>query len=930
MCTLNITKTTKCQPDAGDRPDLIQTEPVPSIGLARNKNKNQLNKKQKIKKSNYQSHVQPSDLADSLPVANLLSASRDTLSQECTSPVSLSVASKNIEDSVQYPDGKWLTDIVTKTTKVSACCQAHTGNGPHPCGVGVGVPDDGLTRPKYKNKRNEKKKNRKSNYLSHVTLVEEDNSKKPSQANNKTTKVSACCQAHTGNGPHPCGVGAGVPDDGLTRPKSNYLSDVSLADVVKTMKSAQVTNKTTKVSACCQAHTGNGPHPCGVGAGVPDDGLARQKSNYYSDVSLLNEVNYRKLTQVSNKTTKVSACCQAHTGNEPHPCGVGAGVPDDGLARQKSNYYSDVTMVKPVKHTKWVKLGRKSGVLCQLLPSFNTFLVLLLVSQHCIKKLPPIIHRQITNHNNHNGSELKSDSVNNLNDLEHHMYNNRINAKMVTELQYSAWRVAEYNLSHKMNNKLVKMRNGNHLNQLRIVHWNLGSKLWNNKLNEIEMVLAEKKPDLFFVSEANLWQDLPESERCIPGHKLILPKTMTSLKHSRLVLIVKDTIEVKVLNDYMDDKIPSIWCKIGGKKTGITVGGFYREFTQLGTEQMNDNAQIKLQKQEQRWKRWMDQWKLASRAANCYVVGDLNLDHLRWGSPDSSQENMIDAVKNDIETAGFIQLIRDYTRSMSNQADSCLDHVWTNSSHKVSRHFNNIKGESDHNLIGVDIATGNIRLGGQNIRKRNWKNFDVEAFKKAVEQTDWSDIFESENVELANSEFEDRMRTILDSLCPMKVVQLRAKYNSWIADSTKVTMAQRDEARKSARITGNPADWKKFRILRNKCTDLQKKDKNQSLRKIYDGIEEERDSGKLFSTTKSLLGWNRAAAPTSFLVDGRTYNSQLEVANIQARYYTDKIEKIKNSLPRVNLDPHLYLRRALSEMEARGNQTQFLSEVYQP
>ena len=143
----------------------------------------------------------------------------------------------------------------------------------------------------------------------------------------------------------------------------------------------------------------------------------------------------------------------------------------------------------------------------------------------------------------------------------------------------------------------------------------------------------------------------------------------------------------------MDDKIPSIWCKIGGKKNGITIGGFYREYTQLGTEQGNDNPQIKLQKQEWRWRRWMKQWKLASKAANCYVIGDLNLDHLRWGNPESSQENMIEAIKNDIETAGFIQLISRYTRSMSNQADSCLDHVWTNSSNKVSRHFNDtLKG----------------------------------------------------------------------------------------------------------------------------------------------------------------------------------------------------------------------------------------------
>ena len=35
---LSSIKTKKCQPDAGDRPDLIQTEPVPSTGLARQTN----------------------------------------------------------------------------------------------------------------------------------------------------------------------------------------------------------------------------------------------------------------------------------------------------------------------------------------------------------------------------------------------------------------------------------------------------------------------------------------------------------------------------------------------------------------------------------------------------------------------------------------------------------------------------------------------------------------------------------------------------------------------------------------------------------------------------------------------------------------------------------------------------------------------------
>ena len=38
MCVNKYKKMKKCQPDAGDRPDLIQTEPVPSTGLARQTN----------------------------------------------------------------------------------------------------------------------------------------------------------------------------------------------------------------------------------------------------------------------------------------------------------------------------------------------------------------------------------------------------------------------------------------------------------------------------------------------------------------------------------------------------------------------------------------------------------------------------------------------------------------------------------------------------------------------------------------------------------------------------------------------------------------------------------------------------------------------------------------------------------------------------
>ena len=79
---------------------------------------------------------------------------------------------------------------------------------------------------------------------------------------------------------------------------------------------------------------------------------------------------------------------------------------------------------------------------------------------------------------------------------------------------------------------------GGNKGTIKIVHWNLGARKWKNKLEDFELLLEEHRPDLCFVSEANLWEDHAPQERELVGHRLILPNTMRKLKHSRIVLIV--------------------------------------------------------------------------------------------------------------------------------------------------------------------------------------------------------------------------------------------------------------------------------------------------------------------------------------------------------------------------------------------------------
>ena len=59
----------------------------------------------------------------------------------------------------------------------------------------------------------------------------------------------------------------------------------------------------------------------------------------------------------------------------------------------------------------------------------------------------------------------------------------------------------------------------------------------------------------------------------IPNYRILLPNTMSNLKHARIVLLVKNDITVQQLK-ISNDEAAVIWIKIGNtKKNSIMVGG---------------------------------------------------------------------------------------------------------------------------------------------------------------------------------------------------------------------------------------------------------------------------------------------------------------------------------------------------------------------
>ena len=250
---------------------------------------------------------------------------------------------------------------------------------------------------------------------------------------------------------------------------------------------------------------------------------------------------------------------------------------------------------------------------------------------------------------------------------------------------------------------------------------------------------------------------------------------------------------------------------------------------------MNQESEWSLQPVEQsrRWSQFLRQVESARLSSVCHIIGDFNLDYMKWSAPDHLHLQMITDTKNILEAGGFFQLVREVTRSWPGQTDSLIDHFWTNDPSKIINVTNTVRAVGDHNVISA-----NIRLKGSDSRrldsrKRSFKNFDPTVFRQKLAAQNWNDIYSISDVDLANDFLESRVVSILDELCPYKTIQHRKECKTWLSDLTKEKMIVRDNTRECARATKDPELWTEYRAQRNEVNRLVNKDRAKHYDDIY-------------------------------------------------------------------------------------------------
>ena len=467
-------------------------------------------------------------------------------------------------------------------------------------------------------------------------------------------------------------------------------------------------------------------------------------------------------------------------------------------------------------------------------------------------------------------------------------------------------------ISRKKLNKLVRAVTGNRSNRgIKLAHWNAGSAHLHNKLDDLMDVVSDLHPHVLGVSEANFRREHSLDDVQIPEYDLVLSKTVKNdqLRVSRVVCYKHQSMVGKVREDLMDDNFSSIWLELGlPRKRRFLVCQLYREWQYL---EQSDNSSRNVPAQLLRWSIFLNQWERAlDSGKEVIVMGDFNLDYFKFSNSGQLQP-LVDKLVEQIYPHGVQQVVQGPTHSWPGKTDSCIDLIYTNRPEKVGKAQAQIRGSSDHRLVLVSKHSKSVGESIRYVRKRSYKNFDEQAFRAAVQNISWFDVYSCQDVDLAVEKFTTKLTEILDIMAPVKTYQVRTKYAAWVSDSTKERIRERDAAQSKAAKTQLREDWNIFKKLRNDLAAVKKKEKFAWQQKKLESCEETGDHGQLWKRVLGWLSWSSTSSPTQLYQDGVVVTSPVKMAELQNKYYIDKVRTIRQNMPAQKNDPLNSLRQRM-------------------
>ena len=315
----------------------------------------------------------------------------------------------------------------------------------------------------------------------------------------------------------------------------------------------------------------------------------------------------------------------------------------------------------------------------------------------------------------------------------------------------------------------------------------------------------------------------------MPGYDIWFPKQWEVYGHARIILLMKSDLTIKEIVSPAINDLSVIMVEVGTQREPKTrIGFLYREYTNYVT---GLNTQ---ESQDHRLDRTLQALEILTiKDQNCLIMGDINVDHDRLQEPGYHLASFARKVVDFQVNQGYTQMILEPTREQLVDGvvkRSLLDVIYSNKEGKLLGVYQDIVGRSDHQGVRATIATNTKFPKGQNIKCRQYRNFDPAKFLYGVQNEGIDQkVCQIDDLEEAASLFGHLFGKVLDANAQIKTVQLRKNYNPHITELTKDMIKERNRLLAMARATCDLDTHLQARQLVTEVKNAVRKDKMEVL-----------------------------------------------------------------------------------------------------
>ena len=310
--------------------------------------------------------------------------------------------------------------------------------------------------------------------------------------------------------------------------------------------------------------------------------------------------------------------------------------------------------------------------------------------------------------------------------------------------------------SKKLFNKLQHSANGNrqHLG-IKSCTWNCKRGLLDSsghatpKLAETHNFLLTQNIDIMALNEAGIHGRRSQTFRAnpmtttsinreiaLPGYKILLPYCWTQYDTARIAVYVRtDITTIPLRTQIPTSDLPVISFKAQKGSEALTAYNFfYREFTGGISRMKSQEAQA------EQLTRLLATWaEIDSHGLDTVYMGHMNHCATKWADISDPNSPFIDKVKTAQVTQTLDQTVSQHSRSqlvVDRIHKSTIDHVYTNSEHKLKTLEVWPVGDSDHLGVVVTKITKHASNRPATLRLRQYKQVEIHALQAELVSQD--------------------------------------------------------------------------------------------------------------------------------------------------------------------------------------------------